>query len=82
MVKNNGQVQSRRARRVVPHELNEADRRILEALADGRANPSYLADELDYTRQYVHQRLQLLVAAEYVENIGHGLYQRVDDPHD
>ena len=59
----------------VPHELNRADERILQALRDGVRNPSWLADELDYSRQYVHQRLQLLVAAEYVENLGHGLYE-------
>jgi len=59
----------------VPHELNRADKRILESLDDGVRNPSWLADELDYTRQYIHQRLQLLVAAEYVSNLGHGLYQ-------
>ncbi len=59
----------------LPHELNEADERILLALRKGVRNPSWLADELGYTRQYVHQRLQLLVAAEYVRNLGHGLYE-------
>jgi predicted transcriptional regulator len=63
----------------VPHELNPADEQILHQLQSGARNPSWLADELDYTRQYVHQRLQLLVAAEYVENIGHGLYEIADD---
>ena len=59
----------------VPHELNRADKRILGALQDGVRNPSWLAEELDYSRQYVHQRLQLLVAAEFVSNLGHGLYE-------
>lgn len=59
----------------VPHELNRADKRILRALESGVRNPSWLAEELDYSRQYVHQRLQLLVAAEYVSNLGHGLYE-------
>jgi DNA-binding IclR family transcriptional regulator len=59
----------------VPHELNRADKRILATLQDGVRNPSWLAGELDYSRQYVHQRLQLLVAAEYVDNLGHGLYE-------
>ena len=58
----------------VPHELNRADKRILTTL-QGVRNPSWLAEELDYSRQYIHQRLQLLVAAEYVENLGHGLYE-------
>nr|WP_157500480.1 helix-turn-helix domain-containing protein [Halobacterium sp. CBA1126] len=55
--------------------MNRADKRILRALEDGVRNPSWLADELDYSRQYVHQRLQLLVAAEHVNNLGHGLYE-------
>jgi len=59
----------------VPHELNRADKRILATLQGGVRNPSWLAEELDYSRQYIHQRLQLLVAAEYVENLGHGLYE-------
>lgn len=66
----------------VPHELNPADRRILSALNEGVRNPSWLADELEYTRQYVHQRLQLLVAAELVENLGHGLYKITEDGSD
>jgi DNA-binding IclR family transcriptional regulator len=59
----------------VPHDLNTADKRILVQLEAGVRNPSWLADELEYSRQYVHQRLQLLVAAEYVHNLGHGLYE-------
>jgi DNA-binding IclR family transcriptional regulator len=59
----------------VSHDLNPADERILDALEDGTRNPSWLADELDYTRQYVHQRLQRLVEADLVANLGHGLYE-------
>lgn len=57
------------------HELNPADKDILRELQHGVRNPSWLGDELDYSRQYVHQRLQLLVAADYVTDIGHGLYE-------
>lgn len=64
----------------VPHELNRADKRILRALEAGVRNPSWLAEELEYSRQYVHQRLQLLVAAEYVDNLGHGLYELEELP--
>lgn len=64
----------------VPHELNRADKRILRALEDGVRNPSWLAEELDYSRQYVHQRLQLLVAAEFVDNLGHGIYELEELP--
>lgn len=66
--------------RKVPHELNTADERILRELKSGARNPSWLAEELDYSRQYVHQRLQLLVAAEYVNNLGHGLYELEELP--
>lgn len=64
----------------VPHELNRADKRILRELEAGVRNPSWVAEELDYSRQYVHQRLQLLVAAEFVNNLGHGLYELEELP--
>lgn len=62
----------------VAHELNPADERILDLLKEGRATPVWIADELDLTRQYVHQRLALLKAADLVENLGHGLYERTE----
>lgn len=64
----------------VAHELTDVDKRILELLGDGDRNPSFLAERVGETRQYVHQRLQLLVAADHVENIGHGLYSRALEP--
>jgi predicted ArsR family transcriptional regulator len=64
----------------VTHDPNPADERIVDALSAGTRNPSWLADELDYSRQYVHQRLQVLVEAGVVENIGHGLYRLGDPP--
>jgi len=59
----------------VAHELNKADLRLLDLLSDGRITPSYAVERTGYTRQYVHQRLQLLKAAGMVENLGHGLYE-------
>lgn len=64
-------------------ELNEADERILSALLDGRDSgdpwgrqlPKNLSGELDYSRQYVQNRLQMLNAAGLVVNIGGGLYE-------
>jgi biotin operon repressor len=64
----------------VAHELNDADERILDTLAGGRNLPQNIARELDYSRQYVQNRLQMLKAADYVENVGGGLYELVDDP--
>lgn len=66
----------------VAHELNDADERILDLLGGGRNLPQNLARELGYSRQYVQNRLQLLKAADYVENRGGGLYELVDDPRD
>lgn len=68
--------------RKVAHELNNADELILDELAEGRNLPQNLANELGYSRQYVQNRLQMLKAADYVENVGGGLYVLVDDPRD
>ncbi|WP_336326912.1 helix-turn-helix domain-containing protein [Halovenus sp. HT40] len=63
-------------------DLTEADYAILEMLAGGRCTVGYLAEELDYSRQHVHNRLNVLVAAEYVEKRHDptGLYELVQDP--
>jgi len=61
-------------------DRKEIDDRILGLLAEGRNVPSNLADELDVSRQYVQQRLKLLEAADYVENIGRGVYELIEDP--
>ena len=66
----------------VAHELNDADEMILDELASGRNLPQNLANELGYSRQYVQNRLQMLKAADYVENVGGGLYELLDDPRD
>ncbi|SEH60890.1 Winged helix-turn-helix DNA-binding [Halopenitus malekzadehii] len=64
----------------VAHELNDADKLILDELAEGRNLSQNLANELGYSRQYIHNRLQMLKAADYVKNVGGGLYELVDDP--
>ena len=61
-------------------DRKEIDDRILGLLAEGRNVPSNLADELGVSRQYVQQRLKLLEAADYVDNIGRGVYELVEDP--
>lgn len=63
----------------VAHDLNDADEQILKRLSTGRNLPQNLAEELDYSRQYVQNRLQLLKAADYVTNLGGGLYEITDD---
>jgi len=68
-------------------ELNDADQRILDVLLDGRDDnqpwgrqlPKNLAGELEYSRQYVQNRLQMLNAAGLVRNVGGGLYEITDE---
>jgi predicted transcriptional regulator len=60
------------------HDLNAADELILSELATGRNLPQNLAHTLDYSRQYVQNRLQMLQASGYVRNIGGGLYEITD----
>lgn len=62
------------------HDLNDADESILDMLAEGRNTPQNMADRLEYSRQYVQNRLQMLKAADYVSNLGGGLYELVEDP--
>ena len=67
----------------MPHELNDADKAILGVLIAGRDDdrpwgrelPKNISEKLDYSRQYVQNRLQILSAAGYVTNIGGGLYE-------
>ena len=61
-------------------DRKEIDNQILDRLAEGRNVPSNLADDLDVSRQYVQQRLKLLEAADYVQNIGRGVYELLEDP--
>jgi ArsR family transcriptional regulator, cadmium/lead-responsive transcriptional repressor len=61
-------------------DLQPVDWRIVEELREGRNVPSNIADNVDMTRQYVSQRLKLLEAAGYVENVGRGVYGLVSDP--
>lgn len=62
-------------------DLTDSDKAILDALADGRATPAALMDWTDLSKNTVHGRLNVLVAAGHVEKIhDSGLYELVDDP--
>ncbi|WP_084383783.1 winged helix-turn-helix domain-containing protein [Halalkalicoccus paucihalophilus] len=62
-------------------DLQQSDREILEELRKGRCTPAALTDWTSISKQTVHNRLNILVAAGHVEKIhGSGLYQLVDDP--
>ena len=62
--------------------LTDVDKEILELLREGRATQSYIVDETGFSRQHIHNRLGILAAAGYLENIHAktALYELVDDP--
>ena len=62
--------------------LTNVDKEILEILRGGRATQSFVVDETGRSRQYVHNRLGILTAAGYLENIHTktALYELVGDP--
>lgn len=61
-------------------DLNDTDLTILDMLAEGRNVPANIGDELDVSRQYIHQRMKILETADYIRNIGRGVYELVEDP--
>ena len=63
-------------------QLSDTDKSILDILQEGRNAPLNIANRLDFTRQYVQQRLRRLEEHGHVENIGSGVYELVDDPRD
>lgn len=61
-------------------ELDELHESILDELAEGRATPSYLADQTGESRQLVSSRLRDLMMGGHVEKIHKGLYELQSDP--
>ena len=66
----------------MPVDLTDADKEILDRLADGRCTVGYLAEETSYSRQHVHNRLNVLLAADYIRKVHDptGLYELREDP--
>ncbi|MDL0118510.1 winged helix-turn-helix domain-containing protein [Halobacterium salinarum] len=60
--------------------LNPTDQAILELLNEGRCTPSYIAEETGYSRGNIQNRLLRFVEHGYVEQLGGGLYELVEDP--
>lgn len=55
---------------------NEADKKIRECLKkEGRATPRLISEQTEYSRVYVSQRLDRLVAGHEVEKVDRGLYE-------
>jgi DNA-binding IclR family transcriptional regulator len=62
-------------------DLLDSDREILSKLREGRCTPAALVDWTSVSKQTVHSRLNVLVAAGHVEKVHEsGLYELVDDP--
>lgn len=62
-------------------DLLESDREILNELGNGRCTPSALSDWTEYSVQTIHNRLNVLVAAGYVDKVhDSGLYELQSDP--
>lgn len=66
----------------MPVELTDADRAVLDCLANGRCTQGYIVDETDFSRQQIYNRLNVLSAAGYLRKIHHStaLYELVEDP--
>lgn len=63
-------------------DLTNADHEILDLLTEGRCTQGYIVDTTGLSRQGVHNRLNVLAAAGYIEKL-HGptaLYELVEDP--
>lgn len=66
----------------MPVDLTDADRAILDQLSEGRCTVGYLVEKTEYSRQHVHNRLNVMLAAEYVRKVHEptGLYELRADP--
>jgi predicted transcriptional regulator len=60
--------------------MSQCDNRILELLdeTDIVATPFVISENIDYSRQYVNQRVRILTENELLEKTGEGLY-RISD---
>ena len=60
--------------------MSQCDNRILEFFDETEivATPFVIASNIDYSRQYVNQRIRILATNGLVENTGDGLYRITD----
>lgn len=62
-----------------PDDMREADWAILEVLREGRANAPLIAEQADYSAQYVRERLGRMKEDDVVKALGHGMYELVPE---
>jgi predicted Rossmann fold nucleotide-binding protein DprA/Smf involved in DNA uptake len=60
--------------------VNPTDETVLDFLKKGRCTPSYIAQETNYSRGNVQNRLVRLAEHGYVKQLGGGLYELIEDP--
>ena len=56
-------------------DMRESDWGIVRVLREGRANAPLIAEETDYSAQYIRERLGRLKEDDVVQALGHGIYQ-------
>lgn len=56
-------------------DFTDVELAILDKLEEGRCTPSYLAEELDVTSEYVQNRLKDLRRLGLIEKVHRGLYE-------
>lgn len=61
-------------------DLSPAQRDALDLLRKGRVTAPFVADETDYSLQYVREQLTDLTRHGHVKKIHEGLYELVNDP--
>lgn len=63
-------------------EFTEAELAILDMLEEGRCTPSYIADQVDVTPEYVRDRLRDLKRLGLVKKVHRGLYEKAESGSD
>jgi predicted HTH transcriptional regulator len=61
-------------------DLSPAQKQSLELLREGRVTAPFVAEQADYSLQYIREELTDLVKHGHVSKIHDGLYELVDDP--
>ena len=59
--------------------MRDVDWRIVEILREGRNNAPNISERLDYSRQYIAERLGHLKTGDVVVAIGNGIYELVPE---
>jgi hypothetical protein len=56
-------------------DMRDADWEIVAVLREGRANAPLIAEQAEYSAQYIRERLGRLKEDDVVRSLGHGLYE-------